>query len=120
MSKVIYTIGHSTHSIDEFVKMLRAYHVEVVVDVRTIPKSRHNPQFNEDELRTNLLKHDIGYIHLEELGGLRHTTKASINTAWRNCCYERLLLCRLKHEESTIWNGKRGALLEMEKASGYL
>jgi uncharacterized protein (DUF488 family) len=84
MTKVIYTIGHSTYAIDEFVKMLEAHNVEVVVDVRTIPKSRHNPQFNEGELRANLLKHGIGYIHLKELGGLRHTTKASINTAWRN------------------------------------
>jgi uncharacterized protein (DUF488 family) len=87
MSEVIYTVGHSTHTIDEFVKMLRTYHVETVVDVRTIPKSRHNPQFNEDELRTNLLKHDIEYIHLKELGGLRHTTKASVNTAWRNSSF---------------------------------
>jgi uncharacterized protein (DUF488 family) len=69
MTKVIYTIGHSTYAIDEFVKMLEAHNVEVVVDVRTIPKSRHNPQFNEGELRANLLKHGIGYIHLKELGG---------------------------------------------------
>ena len=87
MTKVIYTIGHSTHTIDEFVQMLRAHRVEVVVDVRTIPKSHHNPQFNEDELRTNLLKYGIGYIHLKELGGLRHTTKASTNTAWRNMSF---------------------------------
>ena len=84
MNKVIYTIGHSTHPIDEFIKIIQAYEVETVVDVRTIPKSRHNPQFNKDDLTANLLKHNIGYIHLEGLGGLRHATKASINTAWRN------------------------------------
>lgn len=84
---VVYTIGHSTRTIEEFVKMLQAYGIQTVVDVRTIPKSRHNPQFNEDELSANLLKRDIEYIHLEGLGGLRHTTKASVNTAWRNSSF---------------------------------
>ncbi|AIF85470.1 hypothetical protein NTE_03442 [Candidatus Nitrososphaera evergladensis SR1] len=84
---IVYTIGHSTRTINEFVKILRAYKIQTVVDVRTIPKSRHNPQFNEEELRANLLKNDIGYIHMEGLGGLRHTTKASVNTAWRNSSF---------------------------------
>lgn len=84
---VVYTIGHSTRTIEEFVKMLQAFGIQTVVDVRTIPKSRHNPQFNEDELSANLLKRDVEYIHLEGLGGLRYTTKASVNTAWRNSSF---------------------------------
>src|SRR5512143_2286291 len=87
MMTKIYTIGHSTHALDEFIKILQEYEIELVVDVRTIPRSRHNPQFNQDELELGLQAHDIGYLHLEELGGLRHTTKASINTAWKNSSF---------------------------------
>ena len=84
---MIYTIGHSTHPIDEFIRMLDVFEIEQVVDVRTIPRSRHNPQFNEEELREELRKHAIEYIRLEGLGGLRHTTKTSINTAWKNTSF---------------------------------
>jgi len=87
MKKVIYTIGHSTHSIDEFIRILNAFAIEKVVDVRTIPKSRYNPQFNEEELREQLRRHNIDYVRLEGLGGLRHTTKNSINTAWKNASF---------------------------------
>ena len=87
MNEVIYTIGHSTHPIDEFVQILHAFEIEQVVDVRTIPKSRHNPQFNEAELREELSKHAIDYVRLEGLGGLRHTTKTSINSAWKNASF---------------------------------
>ena len=83
----IYTIGHSTRTIDEFIHILQAFEIELVVDVRTIPGSRYNPQFNQDELRHDLEGHDIGYSHLKELGGLRHTTKTSINTGWRNLSF---------------------------------
>ena len=83
----IYTIGHSTHSIDQFIKILQVYKIELVVDVRTIPRSRHNPQFNGNQLKFDLEQHDIEYLHLEELGGLRHTTKTSINTGWTNLSF---------------------------------
>jgi uncharacterized protein (DUF488 family) len=83
----IYTIGHSTHTIDEFIALLRHYHVETVIDIRTIPKSKHNPQFNENVLKKSLHNHHIGYVHLKKLGGLRHTTKDSINTAWENASF---------------------------------
>ena len=83
----LYTIGHSTHPIGEFIKILQAYGIKEVVDIRTIPKSRHNPQFDEDALRTVLHNHHIGYRHMKGLGGLRHTTKESINTAWRNTSF---------------------------------
>ncbi len=87
MEPTIYTIGHSTHTVDEFVETLQTFQIEIVVDVRTIPKSRHNPQFNKDELKKGLRKHKIDYVHLGALGGLRHTTKASINTAWKNASF---------------------------------
>lgn len=83
----IYTIGHSTHTIQEFTAILRAFAVALVADVRTIPKSRHNPQFNSAELAASLAAYDIHYVHLESLGGLRHTSKVSINTAWHNTSF---------------------------------
>lgn len=87
MIETIYTIGHSTRPIDEFIRILKAYGIEDVVDVRTIPRSRHNPQYNEDVLRDELHRHGIGYVHMEGLGGLRHTSKASVNTAWKNASF---------------------------------
>ncbi len=87
MTEKIYTIGHSTHPIDVFIEMLQAYQIELLVDVRTIPKSRHNPQFNEDTLATSLAEHDIEYCRIEVLGGLRPTHKDSINKAWRNASF---------------------------------
>lgn len=86
-NNTIYTIGHSTHSIDQFIKILQAYEIELVADVRTIPRSRHNPQFNENQLKLDLEQHDIEYLHLVELGGLRYTTKASVNTGWINLSF---------------------------------
>jgi len=83
----IFTIGHSTHSIEEFVDILKAHGIEFVIDVRTIPKSRHNPQYNSDALAGALHGHAIGYEHLPGLGGLRHAKKDSINTAWKNASF---------------------------------
>ena len=80
----VYTIGHSTHSADEFVKIIQAYEIEIVVDVRTIARSLRNPQFGEEELREHLRGQGIAYRRLEGLGGLRHSTGASANTAWKN------------------------------------
>jgi uncharacterized protein (DUF488 family) len=83
----IFTIGHSTRQIDEFIKLLQTYGVKVVVDVRTIPKSHHNPQFNEEDLKQSLRQVHIRYKHLKKLGGLRHTTKDSINLGWHNTSF---------------------------------
>jgi len=82
----VFTIGHSTHPIDEFIRMLKANDIERVIDVRTVPGSRHNPQFGERELATSMPNVGIDYQRLKELGGLRHTpmTAATINGAWRN------------------------------------
>jgi len=81
---VIFTIGHSTHPINEFVELLKTHGVKAIVDVRTIPKSRYNPQFNGDVLRESLKKEHIRYTHMEKLGGLRHSRKDSPNIGWRN------------------------------------
>ena len=84
---ILYTIGHSTHSLEEFVDLLRAHRVEQVVDVRSIPKSRHVPQFNRDTLETSLRAAGLGYTHMAALGGRRHSRKNSPNTGWRNASF---------------------------------
>jgi uncharacterized protein (DUF488 family) len=78
------TIGHSTHPIEEFVRMLHAHGVETLVDVRTVPRSGHNPQFNREVLPESLREAGIAYVHMPELGGLRHPRRDSVNTGWRN------------------------------------
>lgn len=86
-SPIVLTIGHSTHTIEEFIRLLQANAVTLVVDVRTVPRSRHNPQFNRDTLPASLKTAGIGYVHMAELGGLRHTTRDSLNTGWRNASF---------------------------------
>jgi uncharacterized protein (DUF488 family) len=80
----LLTVGHSTRPLAEFLALLAAHSVELVVDVRTIPRSRHNPQFEGEALRAALHQPGIGYLHLAGLGGLRHTRADSANTGWRN------------------------------------
>jgi uncharacterized protein (DUF488 family) len=80
----IFTIGHSTRTLDDFVAILNTHGIEQLVDVRTIPKSRRVPHFNSDTLATELGRRGIAYVHLKELGGLRHARKDSANTGWRN------------------------------------
>ena len=84
---VIYTVGHSTRTLDQFVALLRSHGVQRLIDVRTIPRSRHNPQFNMDTLGKKLRNRRIGYRHLGELGGLRHARADSINTGWHNASF---------------------------------
>ncbi len=83
----IYTIGHSTRSIEEFIGMLRAHGVRQVVDVRTVPRSRHNPQFDQEALRASLTKAGFAYVWMKSLGGLRHAKKDSPNTGWTNASF---------------------------------
>ena len=80
----IYTIGHSTRPIGEFIGMLKAFEIRLAADVRTVPKSRFNPQFNSAALAKSLKDHGIDYVHMPGLGGLRHPRKDSPNTGWRN------------------------------------
>jgi len=83
----IFTIGHSTRPIDEFIDFLRSNDVTQLVDIRTIPKSRHNPQFNSDVLAASLRAAHIRYKHMKELGGLRHAQRDSVNLGWRNTSF---------------------------------
>ncbi|MHB8730360.1 MAG: DUF488 domain-containing protein [bacterium] len=80
----IYTIGHSTRSFGELVEALRSFGVRVLVDIRTVPRSRHVPQFNVENLRRTLPNRRIRYRHMKALGGLRKPRADSTNTAWRN------------------------------------
>ena len=84
---LIYTIGHSTHPLDEFITMLTNHGVQHLLDVRTVPRSRRNPQFNRETLPDSLEQAHIRYTHMAGLGGLRHTRKDSINTAWHNLSF---------------------------------
>jgi uncharacterized protein (DUF488 family) len=87
MPTIIYTIGHSTRTLDEFVEILNAHAIALLVDIRTIPKSRHNPQFNKDNLTRDLPRKGIAYLHLPDLGGLRKAQKNSVNAGWRNASF---------------------------------
>lgn len=81
-------MGHSTRSFADFASLLRAHGVERVVDVRTVPRSRHNPQFNKDTLGKSLRARLINYRHMKELGGLRRPRKDSeLNAGWRNASF---------------------------------
>lgn len=80
----VYTLGHSTRSASELVGMLTAHGVQTLVDVRTIPRSRHNPQFNSDALPVTLNDASIRYVHMPALGGLRKPKTDSLNLGWRN------------------------------------
>ncbi|MGD0114804.1 MAG: DUF488 domain-containing protein [Dehalococcoidia bacterium] len=83
----MFTIGHSTRPIDELVDLLKVHGVKRVVDVRTIPRSRHNPQFDIEALPQSLESAGIAYEHMPSLGGLRHARKDSPNDGWRNASF---------------------------------
>jgi uncharacterized protein (DUF488 family) len=83
----VLTIGHSTRTWKDFLDLLRAHRVQRVIDVRSIPRSRHNPQFNRETLAAKLRAARIGYVHLRKLGGLRHARSDSPNMGWRNTSF---------------------------------
>ena len=82
--KIIWTIGHSTRTIDELTAMLQSFRIELVADVRSYPGSRRYPQFNKEALEISLAKNNTRYVHLPELGGRRKANPDSKNTMWRN------------------------------------
>ncbi len=83
----IYAIGHSTRPLDKFIALLQAHQVQTLVDIRTVPRSRTNPQFNSDNLERELPRAGIRYIHLKALGGLRRPNKDSFNLGWENTSF---------------------------------
>ena len=84
---VVLTVGHSTRPLAEFIAMLKAHAVERLIDVRTVPRSRHNPQFDRDTLPVALAADGIGYEHAPGLGGFRRSQPESANTGWRNASF---------------------------------
>ncbi len=86
-AQTIYTIGHSTRPIEEFIALLQANGVTQLADIRTVPRSRHNPQYNRDTLPASLAAAGIEYVYLQDLGGLRHAAKVSPNMGWRNASF---------------------------------
>ncbi len=85
--KTIYTIGHSTHPLAEFVAMLQSFQVELVADIRRYPSSKRYPHFNLEALRVSLPAEGIGYTHLKDLGGRRPAQPGSQNTGWRHSAF---------------------------------
>jgi uncharacterized protein (DUF488 family) len=82
---LVFTVGHSTRTIEEFVGMLQAHGVQCVVDTRTVPRSRHNPQFAQEALSASLQTAGLRYLWMgKELGGVRRPVPDSVNNAWRN------------------------------------
>jgi uncharacterized protein (DUF488 family) len=81
------TVGHSTRFLEEFIDLLKAHSVASLMDVRTVPRSRRNPQFNRDTLPGALQAAGIRYAHVAGLGGFRHTHPGSANTGWRNASF---------------------------------
>ncbi|MBU3957595.1 MAG: DUF488 domain-containing protein [Nanoarchaeota archaeon] len=98
----VYTIGHASHDKEKFIEMLKAHGIKLLIDVRTIPKSRKVPQFNWDVLEEHLRKHKILYVYMPQLGILRHFSKDSLNTGWRNLSF-RGFADYMQTEE--FWNG---------------
>ncbi len=84
---VIYSVGHSTRDLPAFLELLQSHGVKQLVDVRTMPRSRKNPQYNADILPQPLRAAGIRYVHLAALGGLRHASSNTVNTGWRNASF---------------------------------
>jgi uncharacterized protein (DUF488 family) len=83
----IFAIGHSTRPIEKFIKLLQAHAIKTVADIRTVPRSRTNPQFNQENLARDLPQAGIRSVHLKDLGGLRRPLKDSQNTGWENTSF---------------------------------
>jgi len=87
VSDIVLTVGHSTRALNEFIDLLKAHSVASVMDVRTVPRSRHNPQFNRDTFAQALVRAGISYAHVPGLGGFRRAGPGSPNTGWRNASF---------------------------------
>ena len=85
--RVMFTVGYSTRTPQRFISLLKGHAVNLLVDIRTIPRSRHKPEFNKERLAKLLRKNGIKYVHMKELGGLRKPVKGSMNTGWLNASF---------------------------------
>ena len=86
-NKTIWTIGHSTRPLEEFVAMLDSFNIKLIADIRSYPGSRKFPQFNKEALEVSLPQNNIQYVHIKELGGRRKANPDSKNTAWRHVAF---------------------------------
>lgn len=111
MTALVYTVGHSTRTLDELVAILRAHGILRLVDVRTIPRSRHNPQFNRETLSKSLHNRRLNYRHMKGLGGLRRARPDSINTGWRNASFRGYA----DYMQTDSFEHALGQLIEMAK-----
>jgi uncharacterized protein (DUF488 family) len=138
----LWTVGHSTRSIDDFLEILREHEITLLADVRRFPGSRRHPQFGQDALAASLQNAGVGYVHFPELGGRRHPRKDSPNTAWRDAAFrgyadhmmttefhsgiERLLSIAARDRiaimcaEAVWWQCHRSLIADFLKASGHL
>src|SRR5579884_1482616 len=110
------TVGHSNRPIDEFLRLLIAHSVKRLVDVRTVPRSRHNPQFNRDSLPQSLAAEGIVYEHMPGLGGLRHPKKDSLNTGWKNLSFRGYA----DYMQTAEFRSNLEALMELDRAGGVV
>lgn len=111
MPQPFYTIGHSTRSIDDFVNLLRSAGVTLVADVRTVPRSRTNPQYNRDVLPQALAVYEIGYEHIASLGGLRPRSRdvpPDVNGFWQNASFHNFA-------DYAMGDSFRGGLLRLQE-----
>ncbi|MGE0174582.1 MAG: DUF488 family protein [Oligoflexales bacterium] len=139
----IYTIGHSTRTSEELIGLLKTFNVSHLIDVRKMPRSRTNPQFNLEVLANTLQDSHISYSHFPQLAGLRKRAKDSINTAWRNKSFQayadymqtdeflqaiQTLLDVIKHEKGSValmcaealpWRCHRSLIADALVARGY-
>jgi uncharacterized protein (DUF488 family) len=86
--KLIWTIGHSTRTLETFLAMLHSFEIDMVADIRSFPGSRRYPQFNKEALELSLPENHIEYLHIKDLGGRRKVMAGSLNTAWRNAAFQ--------------------------------
>src|ERR1700755_552031 len=82
--KSIWTIGHSTRTLEHFIQMLQSFNIEMLVDIRSFPGSKRYPHFNKENLEISMPENNIEYVHLKSLGGRRPVKKDSTNTGWRH------------------------------------
>lgn len=87
-NKTIFTIGHSTRTIEEFLELLFSFEIKILADIRRLPGSRKFPQFDQDQLKKSLEENGIEYIYLDKLGGRRKPDPNSKNTTWRNKSFQ--------------------------------
>jgi uncharacterized protein (DUF488 family) len=110
----IFTVGHSTLPIQRFIALLQTYGIERLVDIRTMPRSRHNPQFNDTALAGSLTAQHLEYVHIPALGGLRHARKDSPNTGWRNAGFRGYA----DYMQTTAFQDALEALIHLSRQKG--